>query len=599
MQLIYSLVCIGGILMTTGAQPEYVMHPLKPGEAQVGGEIGRRIEVTIKNNLLKADLDRDFLEPFRQRNAKSGYIGLGKTVEALARFAAYSSDPAVIAKRDAVVAEIIALQEPDGYIGFFEKDARLFSLWDIHEMAYLILGLMADYELSGNSQALDAARKAADYIVRGWQAEPERIPGNEEIMTYMGVTGIEPALLKLYGITGEARYLEFCRDFRELGAWDGLIVKGRWGKIQGHVYAYLSRCMAQLMLYDIQPDQNLWTNTRKALDFMLKEEGLTVIGACGQHECWHDTQDGAGNLGETCATAYAIRWWADLLAREGDARYGDLMERALYNALFAAQSPDGRQIRYYVPFEGPRVYFDKDTYCCPCNYRRIIAELPQMVYYTMADGIAVNLYAPSEATLTLDSGMRVQVTQETRYPQDGRVLLKVAPEKETSFTLRLRLPRWSEKPEVTINGVPQAVEQAPGTFLAIERAWKPEDRVEIHFPMAPRLVKGHAAQSGRAAVLCGPVVFTLNRAQNPQLKEEEDLRLITIDPATLEGPIEDDSVHPGGLACTIKAWRTTSWYPFTAHDFELKLTEFADPGGEMIYFHLPNPEAPELVEDVW
>ncbi len=68
------------------------------------------------------------------------------------------------------------------------------------------------------------------------------------------------------------------------------------------------------------------------------------------------------------------------------------MDRTIYNTLFAAQSPDGRRLRYYSPVEGPRVYFEGDTYCCPCNYRRIVAELPQMVYYQQENGVTVNLY---------------------------------------------------------------------------------------------------------------------------------------------------------------------------------------------------------------
>jgi len=136
------------------------------------------------------------------------------------------------------------------------------------------------------------------------------------------------------------------------------------------------------------------------------------------------------------------------------------------------------------------------------------------------------------------------------------------------------------------------------TLLAVEREWQPGDRVDIRFPMSLRLVKGRLAQVGRAAVQYGPLVFTLNRAQNPELKEE-DLRMITIDPATLNGPVPDDSVHPGGLSCTVKAWRTTHWYPSAGYDWELKLTEFTDPDGEMTYFHVPNPNDPVLMDESW
>lgn len=598
MRAILWLGCVAGLLTGAPLYAEQVFQPVDIRHVDTGGEIGRRIAITVNNNLLAADLDGDFLQPFRERTAGSGYVGLGKTVDALARFAAYTEDPKVIETKEHVVREIIALQEPDGYLGFFKDEARLQSLWDIHEMSYIIFGLLTDYELFGNEKALDAAVKGADYIVNGWQAKPEQTTGTWDITVYMGATGSEPTLLRLYEITRDARYLEFCRDFRKLGEWDGQIVAGRWGPIQGHVYAYLSRCLAQLMLYDLEPEERLWANSRKALDYMVNGEGLTLIGACGQHECWHNTQEGAANLGETCATAYAIRWWDNLLRREGKALYGDLMERALYNALFAAQSPDGRRIRYYTPFEGPRVYHKGDTYCCPCNYRRIVAELPQMIYYQTNDGIAVNLYTPSTATVPSPQGTPVELKQETGYPQDGHVQITINPSAAENFVLRMRMPRWAAKPEITINGAPHDFEHAPGTFLTVEREWKSGDKVDIFFPMALRLVKGREAQAGRAAVMYGPLVFTLNRAQNPEL-ENEDLRMLTIDPATLSGPVPDDSVHPGGLVCSVKAWRTTHWYPHAGYAYDLKLTEFTDPDGEMTYFHVPNPNDPALVEDAW
>lgn len=591
------ILLVAGISTLNAVSSERSFMPADIRQVAVGGEIGRRIDVTVDNNLLVMDLDKDFLQPFRERKAESGYVGLGKTVDALARLAAHTGDNRLIEKKNKVVEEIIALQTPDGYLGFFKEGARLNSLWDIHEMSYLIYGLITDYELFGNEKALAAAVKGADYIVNGWQAAPDKVTADWGITVYMGATGSEPTLLRLFNITHNARYLDFCKDFRKLPEWDGAIVSGRWGPIQGHIYAYLSRCLAQLMLYDIQPEEGLWTNTRKALDYLLKGEGLTIIGACGQHECWHNTQEGAANLGETCATAYAIRWWDDLLRRDGKALYGDLMERAMYNALFAAQSPDGRRIRYYTPFEGPRVYHEGDTYCCPCNYRRIVSELPQMVYYTTDDGLAVNLYTTSKAQMHLKDGLSVEISQETDYPSDGQVRVVVSPETKRSFVLQLRMPGWAAKPDITINGEAHDFEHIPRSFLDIEREWQAGDRVEIRFPLALRLVKGRVAQAGRAAVMYGPVVFALNREQNPVLKDV-DLRLITIDPATLSGPTPDDSVRPGGLACSVKAWLTTHWYPQSGYDYEIKLTEFPDPGAEMTYFHVPNPNDPALTEDV-
>jgi hypothetical protein len=561
---------------------------------EIRGEIGDRITATIKNNLMVLDADADFLKPFQERTATGGYVGLGKLIDSCVRFAAYTEDPAVLERKKHLVDSVIATQEPDGYIGMFAADARLWSLWDIHEIAYLIYGLTVDHRYFGEEKSLEAARRAADYIIDGWNADPERKPGDGSITVYMAVTGLEPALLALHEATGDSKYLDFCVNQRKLVEWDGPIVEGRWGPIQGHAYAYMARCIAQLRLYRIQPQPQLLVPTERAMKYLLEEDGLVVTGTCGQHECWHSTQEGAANLGETCATAYLIRLLDEMLRLEGDPRYGDLMERAIYNALFAAQSPDGRQIRYYSPQEGPRQYFEGDTYCCPCNYRRIVAELPGMVYYDAEDGIAINVFTPSSVQADC-KGVAVKVAQVTDYPTSGAVRVSVDPEEKAVFTLRLRIPRWCEGASVRINGQTAPGTPESGTFFEIDREWQPGDVVDFDLPMALRLVAGRKAQAGRVAVLYGPRVFCLNPALNPDLALE-DLRLISIDPATLEGPFPDPS-GTAGLACRVKAWRTTNWYPQASPDWELTLTEFPDPGGQATYFHVPNPNDSRFVED--
>lgn len=591
-----TLLVLSSLAATFPTHEHHLFKPLDIRKVKVEGEVGRRIAITVEKNIMKLDLENDFIVRFRQRTAQEGYVGLGKTLDAVIRLAAYTGDPRLEEKRREMVNTVLELQEADGYLGFFRPEARLFELWDMHEMAYLAYALLTEFELVGNEAALQAAQRTINYIMTRWSAEPERIPGNGQITTYMAVTGLDIVLMRLYGYLGKDDYLHFARDFLGLGNWDGKIVSGRWGQIQGHVYAYLARCISQLLLNDYEPQPNLLSNSHKAMAYMLRNNGITIVGACGQHECWHNTQEGSANLGETCATAYSIRWWDHLLRREGKALYANLIERAIYNALFAAQSPDGRRIRYYTPFEGPRRYFDKDTYCCPCNYRRIIAELPQLIYYTIADGCVISQYVQSQATAQLSDGFHIHLAQHTDYPYSNRVQITVLPEKQRYFKLLLRIPASDSPPEIMVNGKPYSADESQNGFLVLAREWQPNDTVEMHIPTRLRLIKGNVAQAGRVAVTYGPLVFTLSRKQNPSL-EGEDLRLITIDPATLSGPYPDTTVHPGGLACRIKAWRTTSWYPFAAHDWELQLTEFPDPDGEMVYFHVPNPCDALLTED--
>ena len=264
--------------------------------------------------------------------------------------------------------------------------------------------------------------------------------------------------------------------------------------------------------------------------------------------------------------------------------------------LLAAQSPDGRRIRYYTPMDGPRSYWKGDTYCCPNNYRRIIAELPGFVCYRVGGGVVVNLYTTSEAKVELSPQLCVKVRQETDYPNSGRVAIRLEPSRPAPFPLRLRIPRWCEEPKVSVNGEEIAKAVEPGEFFVINRKWQSGDRVELELPMPVRLVAGRVAQAGRVAIMRGPQVFCLNRSRYPNLANA-DLRLLVMDPKSVEGPFPDNSVRPGGVACRVKAWGAGAWYPGGKPSVALELSEFADPAGEFTYFKVPNPNAEEVEDD--
>ncbi|MBN1396200.1 MAG: glycoside hydrolase family 127 protein [Pirellulales bacterium] len=565
------------------------LTPVELGKVEVGGEIGRRIDVTLRNNLLKIDAEKDFLAPFRAKSARGGYIGLGKLIDSAVRLAAYGNDPRATALKIRLIEETIETQEPDGYIGRMAAPARMWNLWDVHEMAYIITGLVADHRFFDAESSLRAARRLADYILARWETMPEDWDRRTGTAAHVSFTGLEGAMLALHRETGERRYLDFCVRRRALPDWDLGIVVGRRRLIEGHVYAYLARCLAQLDLFRLRPDEKLLRPTRRAVRFMTERDGMCITGGVGLWEIWTDDQDGRGALGETCATAYQLRVLDGLLRLEGDSRCGDLMERTILNALFAAQSPDGRKIRYYTPLEGDRTYFPKDTYCCPCNYRRIIAELPTMIYYRFPGGLAINLYTASEAALELDDGTSLKVGQETDYPNSGRVAIRLDPSRPAKFAVRLRIPSWCKGASATVNGKRWTSPAAAGKFLLIEREWKSGDQIAMDMPMTWRLVLGRKRQSGRAAVMRGPVVFCLNPQESASLRGRDaaDLGAIVIDPDSIELRTDGGTFRPGGVACSLRATDVGHAKDFS-HGFSLRLTEFPDPDGKVVYFRLPD-----------
>jgi DUF1680 family protein len=567
-------------------------------KTELSGEIGRRIDDLIYKNYMVLDIEKDFLDSFRLRTeSKKRYIGIGKLIAAGSRFAAYTGDAEVGRRTTHLIAELKKTQDPDGYLGHMpvepagQQNSRN---WTLHDQEYTILGLVEHWRYCGDAKSLQFARELADYVMAWWPTWPKP--------NVIRMAGLPQALLALYSCTGDARYLEFAVGFRHgfdkeevefssLRDWEKTSLQER---DTGHVYVNLARCYAQTMLYRFEPQGKLLAPSSFILkEFTRGDSPLFVTGSASEDEHFSCTHNGRDRTCESCVTAHLIRLLNSFLLMEGDLRYGDIIERSIYNALFAAQEPAGRQLRYFTPFEGPRKYDRRDTFCCPGNYRRIVAELPEMVYYRTVDGgVAVNLFTSSKKTVALDGGRSVTIQQETDYPTSGLVKIAVTPSTSMKFPLRLRIPRWCSKATLTINGQPHEVTSGQ-PYCEILRTWKPGDVVELNFPMEWRWVKGIRDQEGRAALMRGPVVYCAGTNANNNVLKQEPMDLM-IDPTTLGEPVADTSVRPRGLKVTAKAWApgTAGQGPAT---LDIVLTEFVDPSGIATYFRVPDQT--KLFED--
>lgn len=543
--------------------------PLDPRRVEVGGVIGERIERTWRGNLLQLDWDRDFLAPFEARESESGYIGLGKSLEAVCRLAAWTGDADLGALRRRLLDRVARAQQADGYLGIMVPDRRVSTWWDLHEIAYLIQALVVDAADNDAGDSAEVAARLGTWVVA--EADDARMaPLGERVCAHLSLIGLDRAMLGLYRLTADERFLDFAIERLGLATWDFPIVEGRRERVEGHAYAYFARCLAQLELYQLTGDPALLTATERALAY-LRSGGLVISGTCSQSECWHSDQRCDGELGETCATGYWIRLLDQLVRLRGGTELGDYMERALYNALFAAQSPDGRRLRYYSPGEGDRKFWERDTYCCPGNFRRIIAELPRMLYYRTPDGLAVNLYAPSRAPEEVD-GVAVELACETDYPRSGRVLLTVNPSEPATFTLRLRRPGWADQAALAVNG--EAV-----TDWSIAREWRAGDQVSLDLAMSWRFVAGLGVNQGRVALMHGPVVFGADPGRQDELVGDPAAVMLRAD--GLSEP-EPDDTRPGGLTATaVLAGSGRA---------EARLTDFPDPGLARTYLLLDHPE---------
>lgn len=585
------------------------LTPVALKQGQLQGEIGRRIDDLISKNFMALDPERQFVEPFRLRpfSSPGHYVGIGKVIDAGSYFAAYTGDPKVAEQTSRFLAGVMATRDADGYIGTFkpEPEGRQNHYnWALHEQEYLLLGLTRHYLETGDARSLDHARKLGDYVIRTFSRDPKP----EEICT----AGLPEAFLLLHRSTGEPRYLKFAAEARhgnskaEIQCASLLDWKQTFDGGAAHVYVMLARCYAQTELFRFLGKPSLLDMSAYMRHELLRPGGgLNVVGSASDGEWFSTTQNGTGMIGESCVTAYLVRWLESLMRLEGDLRYGDIMERTIYNALFAAQEPAGRKLRYFTPFTGERVYFDQDGFCCPGNFRRIMAELPRQVYYRSGDGgIAVNLYTASTADVALGEGLSVTLVQETDYPNSGHVVVRVTPSREAAFALRLRIPRWCRKASVRINGGSAIAVPSEASTYELRRKWKAGDTLALDLPMAWRFIRGRQLQEGKAALARGPVVYGLGRAQNAELlKKYPDFRGLVIDPASLPEPERDDSIRPDGRRVRLAARMEApgAWSKGAPRE-TVTFTEFIDPTGIATFVHLLDlgPAVPdELSADVF
>jgi uncharacterized protein len=216
---------------------------------------------------------------------------------------------------------------------------------------------------------------------------------------------------------------------------------------------------------------------------------------------------------ETCATVEWMIFCHRLHRATGKPCYADAIEQVVYNALLAAQTPDGKAWTYFTPLRYEKRPFHGPTACCYWSGPRGIAILPDLVYAVAPGQIRVDLFEPSEAVLKL-GGIAVRVVQAGNYPADGHVAIAVQPERPVEFTLSLRVPDWSYHAQVKVNGQDVSLGSARGDYCRIRRSWASGDRVEITLAI-PVVVK--PLRDCGVVVVRGPEVLAVDSRDNPKV----------------------------------------------------------------------------------
>lgn len=469
----------------------------------MGGEIRRRMELSADKILHHLDVEEVFVRHFRNRSEQpevpGGFVGYGMFLDAVVKAAAHGiGGEEMIRYKDLRFAELIETQSENGAITTFSGEP---GLWDNHEQAYMIQAFVLDHRYFGCENSLKAALRLGNYLIQH--------------KTSINL-GLETAFLMLTEESGDSRFVSYCRDVfkivESMETYDRIIpVNG-----VAHVYTWIARCLAQLQYAQLTGNDSpiLFDGTEELYRRVFSDYS-SISGSCSGGffwgEIWDNTQIGTGRWGETCVSAYLLRCTAKYMECNPDSKLGDLYERILYNAFFGAQSHDGMRQRYFIPFNEPGEWFDRESYCCPNNLRRMMFELSDAVYYKTETGIAVNLYTDSKLTLP-----GLSIVQTTSYPESGEVKLQV--NTESAFSLTLRIPSWCTK--ATVQGNPVVA----GWYVLPLAAGKTE--IAIHFPMEIRKIRGTKAQIGRIALMRGPLIYAVEQNRNNLSRHEMDLLVI-------------------------------------------------------------------------
>lgn len=458
---------------------------------------------------------------------------------------------------DSLITLIGAAQEKDGYLYtcLINKCKRLErwygkGRWDklnsheLYNCGHLYEAAVAHFQATGKRTLLDIAIKNADLVntVFGTGEGQKKVPSGHPI--------VEMALVKLYRVTHEDKYLKLARFFiDETG-------KGTDGhklseysqdhkpvvdqdEAVGHAVrlGYLYSGVTDVA--SLMKDSALMEATKRVWENVVSKK-LYITGGIGQRA----QGEGFGpnselpnmtDYCETCAAISNVYWNYRLFLNDGNSKFYDVLERSLYNGVISGVSLSGDKFFYDNPLESVHNHDRAPWFgcaCCPGNITRFMASVPGYVYTTDEHNIYVNLFAGGKASIAVGKDT-VAISQQTRYPWEGKVVISIDKPGKDRFGLKIRIPGWAQnqavpsdlyqftdqvtdKYTICVNGSEKSPEVVNG-YAIIRNNWKRGDEVEIDFPMPVRKIKANdkvTNDQGKLAYQRGPIVYCFEDKDN-------------------------------------------------------------------------------------
>jgi DUF1680 family protein len=497
-----------------------------------------------------------------------------KWLEAACYVYTQTRDAALLAKMDEITAVIAKAQQPDGYIAtqVTLRDFERFAFHHHHElytMGHLITAACAHHRITGKTDLLDVARRAADYVHATFKDGDPRLancPVNPSIIM---------ASVELYRTTGERKYLDLANIIiNNRGRKRGEIGRTAWGRplggtdlnqdrrplrqeteVVGHAvfftYLYAGATDAYMETGDstlLRALERLWHDltdkkmfitggvcpVHKGLSSRSYQAGKRVILNDEVHEAAGLPYDlpGATAYNETCGQIGNMMWNWRMLFATGEARFADIMERNLYNSILSGVNITGKGWSYTNPlrwYGSEHELLSNDYHqrmdpgdrqiCCPTNLLRTVASMHGYLYSASDEGLWVHHYGGSVLETELPSGRKLNLTQTTQYPWQGNVRLSIEElAAGDPFSIMLRIPGWAKGASILVNGEPSGVETTPQSYAALNRAWREGDVIELSLPMPVRMMVADARVEqtrNQVAIMRGPIVYCLESIDLP------------------------------------------------------------------------------------
>ncbi len=484
--------------------PHAKLHPVPVRAVRLNDGFWKSRQQVTENQSLPTMLalmeENGVVDNFRRLSGKKNVARRGplytdsdlyKWMEAAAWTLHIHDDPKLQATIDSLTEEIRAAQEPSGYLNTYWVEERTKDRFqkmqgghELYCLGHLLQAGVAYYRATGKRNLLDVGVKFVDYLERDFG------PAKRPLLT--GHPELELALVELYRTTGERKHLELAayllsgverqrlnlKDSEVKYMFSGAPFTGR-KQFEGHAVRAMYAATGAGDYY-LETGDPAYLKTLNMLweDAALRKMYVTGgVGSRSQGEAFGEAYELPNYQAYTESCAAIGNWIFNqrMLAITGDAKYADVMERALYNGINSGMSLSGTLYCYRNPLAsfGEKIRNPwYSTTCCPPNIERTFLALGGYFYSTSNDGLYVHFYDNSAMNWKLESGTGLRVTQKTGAPWNGKTVLNVDPAKAEEFTLFVRVPAWSKTTKVMVNGKPHTGLVKPNSYLALRRTWK-------------------------------------------------------------------------------------------------------------------------------